>query len=167
MFYTFLKNPAAETLLGHSLELMAREIGKMPECSGVRAVVLGGGYGRGEGGATPEGALCNDLDFFVIPHDGISADSLQSAFRHLGRKWKELLSIDVDFFIVPAFQWLIRNEKTLMVQELLAGNRIIYGDSSVLSGVPRLQWREGARLLLNRGTGLLLSRRRIDRKSVV
>ena len=57
MFYTFLKNPAAETLLGHSLELMAREIGKMPECSGVRAVVLGGGYGRGEGGATPEGAL--------------------------------------------------------------------------------------------------------------
>lgn len=70
MFYTFLKNPAAETLLGHSLELMAREIGKMPECSGVRAVVLGGGYGRGEGGATPEGALCNDLDFFVIPHDG-------------------------------------------------------------------------------------------------
>ena len=167
MFYTFLKNPAAETLLGHSLELMAREIGKMPECSGVRAVVLGGGYGRGEGGATPEGALCNDLDFFVIPHDGISADSLQSAFRHLGRKWKEILSIDVDFFIVPAFQWLIRNEKTLMVQELLAGNRIIYGDSSVLSGVPRLQWRElpwreGARLLLNRGTGLLLSRRRMQ-----
>ena len=106
MFYTFLKNPAAETLLGHSLELMAREIGKMPECSGGRAVVLGGGYGRGEGGATPEGALCNDLDFFVIPHDGISADSLQSAFRHLGRKWKEILSIDVDFFIVPAFQWL-------------------------------------------------------------
>ena len=43
MFYTFLKNPAAETLLGHSLELMAREIGKMPECCGVRAVVLGGG----------------------------------------------------------------------------------------------------------------------------
>ena len=48
MFYTFLKNPAAETLLGHSLELMAREIGKMPECSGVRAVVLGGGLREGE-----------------------------------------------------------------------------------------------------------------------
>lgn len=166
MFYTFLKNAAAESLLGHSLELMAREIGEMPESGGIRAVALGGGYGRGEGGATPEGTLYNDLDFFVIPHDGISADSLQSAFRHLGRKWKEILSIDVDFFIVPAFHWLIRNEKTLMVQELLAGNRIIYGDPAVFAGVQRLQWselpwREGARLLLNRGTGLLLSRRRL------
>ncbi|MGN0869792.1 MAG: hypothetical protein ACI4UV_01265 [Victivallales bacterium] len=88
MPYTFLNNAAAETLLGHSLEFMAREIGKTPECGSVRAVILDGGCGRGEGGATPEGALCNDLDFFVIPHDGISTDSLQSAFRHLGRKRK-------------------------------------------------------------------------------
>ena len=46
MFYTFLKNAAAESLLGHSLELMAREIGEMPESGGIRAVALGGGYGR-------------------------------------------------------------------------------------------------------------------------
>lgn len=43
MPYTFLNNAAAETLLGHSLEFMAREIGKTPECGSVRAVILDGG----------------------------------------------------------------------------------------------------------------------------
>ncbi len=151
-------------MLEQALNGIAADIADVPVIAdGIRAVVLGGGYGRGEGGATPDGKPYNDLDFFVIGKPPGSAEF----FRELSRKWGEVLGIDVDFHPAASLGELYANAGTLMMQELFAGYRVVYGDPGILADAPvlpfaKLPWREGARLLLNRGTGLLLARRRLE-----
>lgn len=157
------QNQDVETIIADAVNGIAADIAALPDtAAGIRAVILGGGYGRGEGGATPEGKPYNDLDFFVIADSPRAAD----LFHLLSRKWKEALGIDVDFHLVTDRNELYRNAGTLMMQELFAGYRVIYGDPDIFADAPviplkRLPWREGARLLLNRGTGLLLARRKL------
>lgn len=161
-FFTFDRNPDAEKRLGDALAELSAEIAASPVAGTVRCVTLGGGYGRGEGGATADGALYNDLDFFVFPAAGANHGTLEACFAGLSHRQAEKLGIEVDFFIAPSPGWLVENETTLMVQELLAGHRTIFGDEAVFTPVKKLEWSElpwseGARLLLNRGAGLLLA----------
>lgn len=161
-FFTFDRNPVAEQRLGDALSELSAGIAASPVAEMVRCVALGGGYGRGEGGATADGNLYNDLDFFVFPAAGANYGELEACFAGLSHGQAGKLGIEVDFFIAPSSGWLVENETTLMVQELLAGHRTIYGDESVFVPVKKLDWSElpwseGARLLLNRGTGLLLA----------
>ncbi len=161
--FTRTQNRAVEEIISDAINGIAADIAALPDtAAGIRAVILGGGYGRGEGGATPGGKPYNDLDFFVI------ADSPQAAdlFHLLSRKWGDTLGIDVDFHLVADRNELYANAETLMMQELFAGYRVIYGDPDIFADAPvipleRLPWREGTRLLLNRGTGLLLARRKL------
>lgn len=162
-FFSRTRQPQLEALLRDAMTGIAADIAADPAAAAaVRAVVLGGGYGRGEGGATPEGRPYNDLDFFVI----LQSKAPAGFFDELSRKWHETLGIDVDFFLVDSLEQLYRNGDTLMMQELFAGYRVIYGDEEIFAAAPRrpfeeLPWQEGARLLLNRGTGLLLCREKI------
>lgn len=167
MQYTYSGNPNTENLLRISLNGIAEEIAALPESIYIRSVVLGGGYGRGEGGATPEGFLYNDLDFLVFSRTPEVPAMIVEPFGELSRKWKKQLGIDVDFFMVPDDKWLARNAETLMIQEMIAGHAVIFGEPGIFRETPRipwekLPWSEGARLLLNRGTGLLLARRKAD-----
>lgn len=162
--FTHTRNQAVEAMIARAADGIAADIAAAPDIAdGVHAVVLGGGYGRGEGGATPEGKPYNDLDFFVIG----KPPGTEEFFAGLSRKWKDILGIDVDFHPVSALEELYANAGTLMMQELFAGHRVIYGDREIFTDAPvmpfeQLPWREGARLLLNRGTGLLLARRRME-----
>ncbi len=167
--HTYNNDPAAEQLIDTSLAAIARDVAADPILSSnLQAVVLGGGYGRGEGGVTPDHKLYNDMDFFVFPKHYSSNELLKLQLHHLSVKWEQKLHIDVDFFLAPNANYLERNKYTLMIQELLAGHQVIYGDEHFLDHAPRLfwdelPWREGARLLLNRGSGLLLARRAINK----
>lgn len=166
MFYTYRQCPEAEAALREALAGLAADIGVLPEASLIAGVVLGGGYGRGEGGVTPEGRLYNDLDFLVMPTVFSQAGRIAAALSPLSRKWGEALGLEVDFFVIPRGGWLVRNRSTLMLQELLAGHALVCGSGAFLEGVPRLAWealpwREGARLMLNRGTGILLAAERL------
>ncbi len=165
-FFTFDRNPGAEQLLGDALAELSAEIAASPVAGMIRCVALGGGYGRGEGGATADGKLYNDLDFFVFPVPGADHGKLEVFFAGLSHRQAEKLGIEADFFLAPSPGWLNENRTTLMVQELLAGHRTIFGDETVLTAVPGLEWRdlpwsEGARLLLNRGAGLLLAAEKV------
>lgn len=160
--FTYSGNSHAEKNIDDAIKKIAGDIASLPEAGKIRAVVLGGGYGRGEGGVTIDGKPYNDFDFFVIPNEKISVN----VFAQISQKWHDVLGIDIDFYIADMCE-MHRNVSTLMMQELFAGYYVIYGDKKVFSGVPlipfgQLPWREGARLLLNRGTGLLLSRRKIQ-----
>ena len=73
--YTMTADPDVKSVLDCFLPAVSAEIDAL-QLPKLRAVVLGGGYGRGEGGVrhTPEGGrLYNDLDFFV--YDFISQNS--------------------------------------------------------------------------------------------
>lgn len=130
------------------------------------ALVLGGGYGRGEGGIVMNDGRqmpYNDLDFTLIVE---RPDEIKDAmFRDLVEPFEEQLTIEIDFSrpLTPAD---IRTwPHCLMWKELLEGHVVVSGDPEALRGnapaymLDPLPAIEATRLLLNRGAGLLWARR--------
>ena len=138
---------------------------------GYAALLLGGGYGRGEGGVTPGHRLFNDLDFFVLldaPEKTFPA--LLERLRPASEEFSASLGVDVDFTLRTAAR-LKHDERRIMVQELLRGHVVVDAakpgfDLAAWSGARELPAEsippgEAARLLMNRGMGLEFARRHI------
>ncbi len=130
------------------------------------ALILGGGYGRGEGGVliTPEGEKpYNDLDF-VLVIEKKQPDILEK-LHSVSKKFEEELKIDVDFSRPLTIEDVRNFPHYLMWHDLLNGHAVIEGPGNILTAnapkailqpVPCI---EATRLLLNRGAGLLWSMR--------
>ena len=149
----------AEALSELALDITALHLKK------VKGVYLGGGYGRGEGGAP----LYNDLDFFVLTENATEAekDSIQVMLATAAVKYSALLGVDVDFCRPKNPVDFRKDEKRLMMQELIRGNVPIYGKAESLNFLRKipaglLSAKEALRLLVNRGMGLLLARNSSD-----
>ena len=164
--------PELDRLVEESCAEIGAEIGalRIPRLAGV---VLGGGYGRGEGGAMAS-ALSNDLDFFAITEDGApeaeSVASIGAALEPVSKRWKERLGVDVDFAVKTPWR-LKHDEARLMVQELVHGYYDVAGakGETLFAGIERrepaeLPLGEATRLLMNRGMGLLLAKEKGRRK---
>ena len=166
--FTAARDAAADAALRAALpEIVAAVRGcALP---GFAGLVLGGGYGRGEGGATAAHRLYNDLDLFVF------LDAPEAAFPSFAQRLAPVaaaftarLGVDVDFTLRTAAR-LRRDGRRLMVQELLRGHVALDPadfDLAAWSGVrPRaaadLPAGEAARLIMNRGMGLEFARRRL------
>ena len=162
--HTAIDCPELDRLVDDACVAVGREIDamKVPRLAGV---VLGGGYGRGEGGVRGRG-LYNDLDFFAITEDGVSAAELAavvSALEPVSREWTGRLGVDVDFTVRTP--WRIKHdEDRLMIQELVRGYFDVAGQKGErlfahikLRDASKVPWMEAARLLMNRGMGLLLA----------
>lgn len=168
--FTVIPSPGLEELLKQALAGIAADIGAL-ELPGLRAVVLGGGYGRGEGGVlrTPEGdRLYNDLDFFVFASGAGRAlrARIDRALRELSGPWTEKLGVAVDFGPVKNCGTLKKVASTLMYQELLRGWKPVWGTPEMENWIPAVEPRElpfseAARLLLNRGMGLVFAGERL------
>ncbi len=153
----------AEALSELALDITALNLKK------VRGVYLGGGYGRGEGGAP----LYNDLDFFVLTDNATEADkdSIQVMLATAAVKYSALLGVDVDFCRPKNPVDFRKDERRLMMQELIRGNVPIYGKAESLNFLRKipaglLSAKEALRLLVNRGMGLLLARNSTDKEFV-
>ena len=157
--------PGLDRLVEDSCAEIGREIDalRVPRLAGV---VLGGGYGRGEGGAKG-GGLSNDLDFFAITEDGApEAETLAAigaALKPISEKWTAKLGVDVDFAVKTPWR-LKHDEERIMVQELVRGYFDVAGmkGEALFSGIAKidaakLPWMEAARLMMNRGMGLLFA----------
>ena len=165
MSYSKSADPRVERHIQDALDGIRASLAASPESSAIRAVALGGGYGRGEGGATPDGMPYNDMDFFVVMNGKKPSPELRRLLDAISAEWRGKLAIDIDFCCVKSLKALCKEADTLMIQELFAGSRIIFGDEHVFDNAPRrpfseLPWTEAARLLLNRGAGLLFARQR-------
>jgi hypothetical protein len=154
-----------ETVAGVGADIEAL---RMP---GLWGVVLGGGYARGEGGVleSSDGArrLYNDLDFYVVATPGASSGDISAvadALAPVSERWTARVGISVDF-CAPKTPWRIRHDQDrLMIQELLNGYVDVAGEKGAVmfSGVERrppsaFPWQEAARMMVNRGAGLLLA----------
>ena len=164
--YVAGESPAMDRLVEETIKGVGAEIGAM-RIPRLRGVVLGGGYGRGEGGVfeAPGGIqrLYNDLDFFAVTEDGASGrdiDVIAAALAPISRRWTGKLGIDVDF--VVRTPWRMRHDQErVMIQELLHGYFDVAGEPGVemFRGMERrdpgaFPWSEAARQLMNRGMGL-------------
>ena len=172
--YTAIPSPEIKSLLDGALPQLAAEIGdlRLPKLAGV---VLGGGYGRGEGGVlhTRNGdKLYNDLDFFVFSERASAAEAA-GIDRELGKlsgAWERRLGVAVDFGPVKELSSLRRLAGKLMYQELVRGWIPVWGDADPGEWIPLLPpellpFSEAARLLLNRGMGMVLAGERLAANS--
>ena len=159
-----------EAIAGIGADVAAKRV------PGLRGVVLGGGYARGEGGAIDAGggrlALSNDLDFHVIARDDASPAVLRAideALAPVSRRWSARLGVDADFSPAKTVARMKRDEARIMVQELVRGYEDCAGEKgetmfAEISRIPlsRVPWTEAVRLVANRGFGLLLARESAD-----
>ena len=132
------------------------------------ALVLGGGYGRGEGGVMigSQGAgFSNDLDYFLF--DDAPGDArLEAWCRSTERAESAELGIDVEIKCLRADS-LGDPSRSMMFADLVAGHVVAAGDGGFLARLredldcSRIDPAEATRLLWNRGSGMYFARCRM------
>jgi hypothetical protein len=169
--YTLDGDTAVEDRIARDQALIAAAVQEAVGPPGFRALVLMGGYGRGEGGyrqgeAGPE--PYNDYDYFVVVR-GLGRRArrgLQSLLAQRAEALERDVGVEVDFALL-AEERLPAAEYSLMNAEMLWGHRVIAGDPHVLSGMPPMPFSglplgEFTRLMLNRGALLLMNQQRLN-----
>ncbi len=166
--YTPYNSIYIDTLIDSHMKRIIEEVLNAVPHDYIKAIILGGGYGRGEGGILHEAEnelLFNDYDLFVIAPN-ISRKKLQLVNYKLTQVHKKLtkeFGIDVDFGPCKTVNFLKKAPFWLVYYELKYGHKIIYGDEGVLNYLPtwdgsEIDLEEGLKLLLNRGVALVQSR---------
>jgi hypothetical protein len=126
------------------------------------AVVLAGGYGRGEGGVQVQGGVerpYNDLDLFVLLRGARRWP--QGTLERLARLRAPEFGVPVDIGRPLTLSQVALWPAWLMWHELLHGHVVLHGEPDVLTRhASAAAWGpppaiEATRLLLNRGAGLL------------
>lgn len=137
-------------------------------------ILLGGGYGRGEGGVwrTSDGDRpYNDLEFYVFLRGNrhLNRRLYGRALHVLGQILTPQAGIDVELHIA-SLEELAANEVSMFSYDLVVGHRTIVGDESRLAAcahrhrnADEIPPAEATRLLMNRATGLLLAAERLRR----
>lgn len=181
---TFEPNTGARFTADGSAELeahLARTCDKI--AAGIRglippgkleAILLGGGYGRGEGGVlcTPAGDRpYNDLEFYVCLRGNrhINERRFGRALHVLGEILTPQAGIEVEFKITSLAEFS-RSGISMFWYDLIVGHRWLVGREEQLAGcthhraADQIPLAEATRLLMNRCTGLLFAQERLVRR---
>lgn len=137
-------------------------------------VLLGGGYGRGEGGVlkTSDGdSPYNDLEFYVLLRGSswLNDRKFRQALHHVAEQLTPEAGIEVEFKIVSV-QKLESSPITMHYYDLVAGHRRLWGGKDLLRrcrhhrAANTLPLSEATRLLMNRASGLLFSNSLLQRE---
>jgi hypothetical protein len=164
--YTVETNPDADSVVNEVLDLI---VGRVLALMGehIQAIVLVGGYGRGEGGVYKDGKdyeLVNDLDIAVF---------VKRRYHYIKRKYGELLNkcaeelqpkakgvkqIDIEI----TNSWNYRLVPNLVnYYEIKNGHKVLFGEIALSRIMPPLKAEElpvfdGTIYFYSRGSGLLL-----------
>ncbi len=137
----------------------------------LEALLLGGGYGRGEGGVLKKEAgdqPYNDLEFYVCLRGNrfLNRRRFERRLARLGERMMPAALVDVEFHIISLAQ-LRRSRPSMFYYDLVVGHHRLSGEANIFHDCdhhrdPRhLPLAEATRLLMNRGTGLLLAREKL------
>ena len=168
--YTPDGKPAAEQRIAADQRLIGDAVAALVGDQHFRALVMIGGYARGEGGiAWQQGqpAPYNDYDYFVVVQ-GLKRSKLsqlQSRLAALAEQLEDQVGVEVDLAILRR-ESLPTIPPSLMFAEMLWGHRVVAGAPGVLRDMPDmpisdLPLGEYTRLMLNRGALLLLNQQAI------
>ncbi|MCH2110078.1 MAG: hypothetical protein MK135_12180 [Polyangiaceae bacterium] len=133
------------------------------------ALVLGGGYGRGEGGVleTELGeAFFNDLDLVWVHRGWRLSSQERRELEKLARRHQNRLGIEVDIY--PLAQSRIAYlPSTLFWYEFSHGHQVISGSPSVMQplgsrSLQSVSANEWGRMLMNRSAGVVFARWVLD-----
>ena len=166
--YFLEQEPALAQRLDDFLTGLAARLASSPAAGATAALVLSGGYGRGEGGVFrgPDGAaaLYNDLEFYLLLREGADEGPVREWCEREEREGTAELGIDVEFKRLPIGA-LRHATPSMFYYDLLRGHQLVWGDPAWRQGVPDslsdatlIPLHEATRLLFNRGSGLFYSR---------
>lgn len=169
----FIDNePALAARLDVFLGKLHRSLADSPFAAQIVVLLLGGGYGRGEGGvyrgSEVEGAaLYNDLEFYVVTTGLRTPEKLPEWCHHWAEEGHRETGIEVEFKILPASA-LRQGQSSMFYYDLVLGHRLVWGDEGFCATLPEslsdpklIPATEVTRLLFNRGTGLLFCREKL------
>ena len=162
-----------EQRLAALCEKIAREVQEIVPASQLEGLLLGGGYGRGEGGVlrTPEGDCpYNDLEFYVLIRGPVFLNErrFRRALHELGERLSPEAGLEVEFKILSLSR-LRQSPVSMFYYDLIVGNRCLIGPADLLAGCEHhrqaeaIPLHEATRLLMNRCSGLLFSLERLRR----
>ncbi len=172
--FTIDGSDALESHLAATCEKVLSGVKSLVPAAKLDGILLGGGYGRGEGGVlkTANGDQpYNDLEFYVFVRS--NAILAERKFRHplheLGENLSPVAGLEVEFKVLT-LEKLRRSAPSMFYYDLVAGHRWQLGDDALLAGcehhsdAAKIPRHEATRLLMNRCSGLLYSAERLVRK---
>lgn len=156
-----------EKLILDQMKQIAAKAGPIFDEEHLHSIVLGGGYGKGEGGVLQvdgQEKTFNDYDLFVITSD-ITGSQKKRYYRELEKiseNLTEKFGIDVDFAFPINISEIKRLPFTQMWGELRHGYYTVLGKDGAVDIYPHsdlvmLPHSEAKKLILNRGVGLKLA----------
>jgi len=164
--YTLAGPDAVERRIAADQQLVVEGIQALVAGPQLHALVLAGGYGRGEGGYRIQDGVTvpyNDYDYFVVVRglSGAERSRLTRDLHVLAERLSHELQLEVDFAVL-ASERLARLPSCLMYSELKTGHRVLVGDLRALDAIAsppaeELPLAEFSRMMLNRGALLLMN----------
>jgi hypothetical protein len=160
-----------ESRLNSICQRVLMELPSIVPAARLEGILLGGGYGRGEGGVlqTEAGELpYNDLEFYVFVrgHPRLNERRHGEALHELARRLSYDAGLDVEFKIL-SFARLRHSRPEMFYYDLVMGHRWLLGDESLLVGCDQhrnaslIPMYEATRLMMNRCSGLLFAREQL------
>jgi len=159
------KHPSLASDLDRFLAERRSQLEREGPAMGVAALVLAGGYGRGEGGVfideNSAPRLYNDLEFYLFTRGPVSP-ALQQWIHQAEKAGRSTFGIDVEIHAMSAAS-LESAPMSMFYHDLVTRHIIVHGPPDFLTREPMERFRnseaiplhEATRLLFNRGSGLL------------
>lgn len=157
---------AVENRIARDQQLIGTAVEELVADEHFCALVLIGGYARGEGGYVYRGGVpapFNDYDYFLVVKgmNGRAIAALRPLLAKLAEKLSLEVGVEVDLEILRQ-EGLRSARPSLMFAEMLWGHKVVAGDVAILESMPpmpieELPPGEFTRLMLNRGALLLLN----------
>jgi hypothetical protein len=160
-----------EQHLEWACQRVAIEIQKRVSRRKLQALLLGGGYGRGEGGVLKTSAgdrPYNDLEFYVFlrGNNVLNERRFKTTLHQLAHELSPEMGVEVEFKITSSAK-LRRSPTSMFYYDLIMGHRLIFGTEPLSNGcehhrdASKIPQSEATRLLMNRCSGLLFAREKL------
>lgn len=166
-----------ENRLGQLCLEISTAIQKIIPPAKMKSIVLGGGYGRGQGGVlrTENGDQpYNDLEFYLFLRGNplLQERSHRAALHELGERLSRREGLHIEFKI-DSLERLRSAPVSMFSYDLVSARRIVMGTAEIFAGcehhrdAKKIPASEATRLLFNRSSGLLLVRELLGRKELL
>ena len=174
--FTIDGSAALENHLARICEKVLAGVQALLPANKLEALVLGGGYGRGQGGVlkTNSGdAPYNDLEFYVFLRGNrvLNERKHRQALQDFGQGLSAEAGLHVEFK-VDSLARLRNSAVTMFSYDLVSGHRTLFGGENVFNGceshrqASQIPLAEATRLLFNRCTGLLLAKELLKKREL-